>query len=578
MDEQKSSSASGRIDAPGRQACQKVGRMQALTLPEQNQGAGGGRGGGSLSEKVNLGLKPEELESYLDAYVIRQEEAKAILATKVCTHFNRVRYLEASGIKDAPSSVGMIKNNVLLIGPTGVGKTYLVKLIAQKLGVPFVKGDATKFSETGYVGGDVEDLVRDLVYAAGDDLELAQVGIIYIDEVDKIASSRSLIGPDVSRTGVQRALLKPLEETEVDLRVPHDPISQLQAIEQYRKTGKREKRTINTRHILFIMSGAFNGLEEIIRKRLKQQAIGFGATCEVEDEECFLKQITAQDLIDYGFESEFVGRLPVVVSLDELTADDLFQILLNPNNPVVLSKKRDFAAYGVDLRFEDESLGLIAKDAARQKTGARGLVGAMEAVLIDFEKRLPSTKIKRLLVTAELVANPKAELKRLLAAPEDEDYLSRFEAAGRLEAERLAESLRKRSPEIEQSFGLVVSEDLVDLVLATYLNVGLDVDRALDQIRSEAAQAREFEKSLLERHGLRAAFDDEALYSVLRVARRADMGPGEYLEGRREELVSGLELVRNRTGLDEFILTREAVLHTSDYVARLVASRRPVEV
>ena len=156
-----------------------------------------------------------------------------------------------------------------MIGPTGVGKTYLIKLIAKKLGVPFVKGDATKFSETGYVGGDVEDLVRDLVYEANEDIELAQYGIIYIDEVDKIASSHNLIGPDVSRTGVQRALLKPMEEAEIDLRVPHDPISQLQAIERFRKTGKKEKRTVNTKNILFIVSGAFNHLDEIIRKRMQ---------------------------------------------------------------------------------------------------------------------------------------------------------------------------------------------------------------------------------------------------------------------------------------------------------------------
>ena len=213
--------------------------------------------------KIHFDLKPEELEAFLNDYIIRQEEAKEILATKICTHFNRIKFTEMTKGRNRYEGVGHIKNNILMIGPTGVGKTYLIKLIAKKIGVPFVKGDATKFSETGYVGGDVEDLVRDLVYEANGDIELAQYGIIYVDEIDKIASSNNLIGPDVSRTGVQRALLKPMEETEVDLKVPHDPISQLEAIEHYRKTGKREKRTINTKHILFIMSGAFNGLEEI---------------------------------------------------------------------------------------------------------------------------------------------------------------------------------------------------------------------------------------------------------------------------------------------------------------------------
>ena len=234
-----------------------------------------GQGDGVWS-KINFNMLPEELVAYLDQYMVRQDEAKAVLATKVCTHFNRARLMARSGQKDPAEDVGLIKNNILMIGPTGVGKTYMVKLIAAKLGVPFVKGDATKFSETGYVGGDVEDLIRDLLQEADDDIELAQYGIVYIDEVDKIASSHNLVGPDVSRTGVQRALLKPMEETEVDLKVPHDPISQIQAIEKYRKTGKKDKRTINTRHILFIMSGAFNDLPELIKKRLNQHALGFG--------------------------------------------------------------------------------------------------------------------------------------------------------------------------------------------------------------------------------------------------------------------------------------------------------------
>ena len=287
-------------------------------------------------------MLPEELESYLDSFVVKQDRAKAVLATKICTHFNRIKHSkESAGCKNA-SRVGMIKNNVLMIGPTGVGKTYVIKLIAQKLGVPFVKGDATKFSETGYVGGDVEDLVRDLAYEANEDLELAENGIIYIDEIDKIASSQNIIGHDVSRTGVQRALLKPMEETDVDMKVAHDPISQIQAIEHYRKTGKREKKQINTKNILFIMSGAFGELAKIIRERLQSQGLGFEAdvrSAEIPWE--ILKEVAAQDLISFGFESEFVGRLPVVVVFDELTKEDLIEILKNPNNPIIISKRLD---------------------------------------------------------------------------------------------------------------------------------------------------------------------------------------------------------------------------------------------
>lgn len=201
-------------------------------------------------------MLPEELESYLDSFVVKQNQVKSVLAAKTCTHFNRIKFNNARNAKHpavgkSAAGVGMIKNNVLLIGPTGVGKTYIIKLIAQKLGVPFVKGDATKFSETGYVGGDVEDLVRDLVYEANEDIELAENGIIYVDEIDKIASSQNLIGHDISRTGVQRALLKPMEETDVDLKVPHDPISQIQAIEHYRRTGKRKEDGQHQKHPVY---------------------------------------------------------------------------------------------------------------------------------------------------------------------------------------------------------------------------------------------------------------------------------------------------------------------------------------
>jgi ATP-dependent Clp protease ATP-binding subunit ClpX len=197
---------------------------------------------------IKFDLKPQDLVAYLDQYVVKQTLAKDILATKICTHFNRIKHVQ-SAPDDFSDMVGVIKNNVLMLGPTGVGKTYMVRLIAKKIGVPFVKGDATKFSETGYVGGDVEDLVRDLVKEADGDIEQAQYGIVYIDEIDKIASSHSLIGADVSRTGVQRALLKPMEETEVDLKVPHDPVSMLQEIDRFRKTGKKKIRAASTPNI-----------------------------------------------------------------------------------------------------------------------------------------------------------------------------------------------------------------------------------------------------------------------------------------------------------------------------------------
>jgi ATP-dependent Clp protease ATP-binding subunit ClpX len=361
--------------------------VSPMMLPKaaEQEAEGGTTAGSEAVNKIQFEMKPEELEAYLDEYVIKQDEAKAILATKVCTHFNRIKHeLQSEKFQD-PTVVGRIKNNIIMIGPTGVGKTYMVKLIANKLGVPFVKGDATKFSETGYVGGDVEDLVRDLVNEANDDIELAQYGIVYIDEIDKIASSQNLIGPDVSRTGVQRALLKPMEETDVDMKVPHDPISQIQAIEQYRKTGKREKQVINTRNILFIMSGAFTALAEIVKKRVKKQGIGFGADLSSKtEEEQFLRMVKSEDLIQYGFETEFVGRLPVVSVFEELSVDDLYEILKNPKNPVINAKKADFRAYDIDIRFEDEALRLLAEQAQEERTGARGLVSVMEKAVLHF--------------------------------------------------------------------------------------------------------------------------------------------------------------------------------------------------
>src|SRR5210317_1648885 len=360
---------------------------------------------------IEFNIKPEELCAYLDEYVICQDEAKAILSTKTCTHFNRIRNAIENPLQ-AKRTVGQIKNNVLLIGPTGVGKTFLIKLIAKRLGVPFIKGDATKFSETGYVGGDVEDLVRDLVRETGDDIESAQYGIIYIDEIDKIASARNIIGTDVSRSGVQRALLKPMEETEVDLKVSHDPISQIEAIEHYRATGKRQRRMINTKDILFIMSGAFTELEDIIKKRTQKQAIGFeGDIASKKKSGRYLKHVKAEDLIAYGFESEFIGRLPVIACLEELTVDDLYNILLNPNSAVVVGKKLDFLAYGIRIQFSDEALMEIARKAAQEQTGARGLVSCMEKTLLPFEKKLPSTNIRFLSVTRELVRDPCNELE-----------------------------------------------------------------------------------------------------------------------------------------------------------------------
>jgi len=412
---------------------------QAQSSPEAEvAGSGPGVDGPSLEKRLQFHVKPEELVSHLDEYVIRQDEAKAILATKICTHFNK---LNLPVDEEEEELVGNIKNNILMVGPTGVGKTFLIKLIARRLGVPFVKADATKFSETGYVGGDVEDLVRGLVSEADGDIELAQHGIIYIDEIDKIAASRNSGGPDVSRSGVQRNLLKLMEETDVDLRSPHDLSSQMETVVQIQKTGRADRPRISTRNILFVVSGAFAGLEEIVSKRLNKGRMGFQtaqsatfgpsrahlATSNQEAEgHQLLRHLRAEDLMEFGFESEFIGRLPVVTVLDELDASDLLQILRNPKCSVVRSKKRDFRAYDISVEFTDEALQLLALDASEEHTGARGLVSAVERVLLQFERKLPSMEVEKFTVSGDTVRDPEGELQRFIVEQSIQTFRRRF--------------------------------------------------------------------------------------------------------------------------------------------------------
>jgi ATP-dependent Clp protease ATP-binding subunit ClpX len=524
-----------------------------------------------VSGKIHFDLKPEELEAYLDEYVIRQDEAKAVLATKICTHFNRIKYWDQQGRTSASDPVGMIKNNILMIGPTGVGKTYLIKLIAKKLGVPFVKGDATKFSETGYVGGDVEDLIRDLVYEANDDIELAQYGIVYIDEIDKIAASSHLIGPDVSRTGVQRALLKPMEETEVDLRVSHDPISQLQAIENYRKTGKKEKRTVNTRNILFIVSGAFNNLDKIIQKRVQDKGMGFRATLKSKkQDDKLLRQTRAEDLIAFGFESEFVGRLPVSVVLDELTVDDLYQILKNPNTSIIRSKKNDFKCYGIDILFEDAALCLLAERACEEKTGARGLVSVVEKALIYFEKKLPSLDVHQLLVTPEVVLNPQKELEFLIAHYEDPEVKARFQEAWNREKRGLVEKLNRKMSEFTGRYGEGLTEFRADLIADRSLSLVQDLGQSFEEVWQMIHQIQEYELRFFERFGLSIKFSEEGIDEVLQRSLDSKISVWSICEGFSKDFEYGFKLVQEKTGLTRFVITAEAVSNPESYIQKLI--------
>src|SRR5580704_4267192 len=253
-------------------------------------------------EEFSFNRKPRDVKAYLDRFVIKQEEAKKVLSVALCDHYHHVRLA-----REGHGHANYAKQNVILLGPTGVGKTYLIRNAADLIGVPFVKADATKFSETGYVGADVEDLVRELVRRAENDIERAQYGIIYIDEIDKIATASNASGRDVSGRGVQTNLLKLMEETEVPARSPNDISGQIQAMMDFSQRGKKSPASINTRHILFIVSGAFDGLEKIVQKRLREASIGFAApvTKKVEDAST-LEHSRTRDFIEYGFEPEFI--------------------------------------------------------------------------------------------------------------------------------------------------------------------------------------------------------------------------------------------------------------------------------
>jgi endopeptidase Clp ATP-binding regulatory subunit ClpX len=326
------------------------------------------------------------------------------LSVALCDHFQHVRLtLEGNA---APYYQ---KQNVLLLGPTGVGKTHLIRSAAELIGVPFVKADATKFSETGYVGGDVDDLVRDLLRRAGGDVKKAEHGIIYLDEVDKLATRGDTSGRDVSGRGVQTNLLKLMEDGDVPVVSPNDVTGQLQSAMSAMRGGGggAQPETINTRHILFIVSGAFSGIDEIVRHRL-------GANIKQATDQLIARTSTA-DLISYGLEPEFIGRLPVRVACHGLDTDDLFNILLRSESSLIHQYERAFAAYGIKCEFKNDGLRRLAELAANEQTGARGLMTICERVFRDLKFQLPGSRVKKFTVTARLVESPASELRRLLA-------------------------------------------------------------------------------------------------------------------------------------------------------------------
>lgn len=454
-------------------------------------------------------LKPKDVKRYLDRFVVKQEEAKKVLSVAICDHFNHVRRCLANADE---LDKDYAKHNIMIIGPTGVGKTYLMRCVARLIGVPFVKADATKFSETGYVGHDAEDLVRDLVKVADGNTDLAQYGIIYVDEIDKIAAQSTAGGKDVSGRGVQVNLLKLMEETEVNLLSQTDIAGQMQAVIEMQRGKESARRTMNTRHILFIVSGVFDKLGEQVRRRIESSQIGFtpdhGSSSEYAD---YLAHARTSDFVEYGFEPEFIGRLPVRVVCGSLGVDDLEQVMLNSEGSILTQYKDDFSGYEIDFDVAPDGIRAIAEKAHAEKTGARGLMTICERAFRDLKFHIPSTALKKIKITGETVKDPAGALQKFLECKDD------------------------------------------------YIR---------DHIENEISLFTEqFEKA----HGLKLVFTKAAVKLVLSRCLKNDIPANVFIEKNFNDFEYGFKLIARNTGKTTFRISAKFLENPSEALSALIA-------